>query len=109
MAAENIETRVKEIVCEQFRCGKNEAQPDTSFIKDLGAGSLDIIELVMNLEKEFTIEIPDEEIKRIGTVRNLIRCIESKKTHARPPLPVSRNSIRKLSRVSLKVSTKTHC
>jgi len=64
----SIEERVKKIVVEQLGVEEDQVTPDASFIDDLGADSLDTVELVMALEEEFDIEIPDEEAEKIGTL-----------------------------------------
>ena len=64
----DLETRVKEIIVEQLGVDPSEVTPQASFINDLGADSLDTVELVMALEEEFGIEIPDEEAEKIQTV-----------------------------------------
>ena len=63
----DIETRVKEIIVEQLGVDPAEVKPEASFINDLGADSLDTVELVMAFEEEFGIEIPDEEAENIPT------------------------------------------
>ena len=63
-----IEERVKQIVVEQLGVKEDEVSPDSSFVDDLGADSLDTVELVMALEEEFNCEIPDEEAEKITTV-----------------------------------------
>lgn len=65
----NIEERVKKIVAEQLGVKEEEIKADSSFIEDLGADSLDTVELVMALEEEFDTEIPDEEAEKITTVQ----------------------------------------
>jgi len=65
----SIEERVKKIVCEQLGVKEDEVQPSASFVEDLGADSLDTVELVMALEEEFETEIPDEEAEKITTVQ----------------------------------------
>lgn len=76
----SVEKKVKEIVAEQLGKDVNEVNPNASFIDDLGADSLDIVELVMKMEEEFGIEIPDEEAEKIKTVQDVIEYI---KTHAK--------------------------
>ena len=73
----NIEERVKKIVCEQLGVKEEEVTTESSFVNDLGADSLDTVELVMALEEEFDAEIPDEEAEKIGTVQDAIAYIES--------------------------------
>jgi acyl carrier protein len=74
----NVEERVKEIIAEQLGVKKEEIKPESSFIDDLGADSLDTVEVVMALEEEFGIEIPDEEAEKITTVGEAIKYIEEK-------------------------------
>jgi len=69
---ENIEQRVKKIVAEQLGVNESEIKIDSSFVDDLGADSLDTVELVMALEEEFECEIPDEEAEKITTVQQAI-------------------------------------
>ncbi len=64
-----VEERVKQIVVEQLGVKEDEVTPDASFVDDLGADSLDTVELVMALEEEFNCEIPDEEAEKITTVQ----------------------------------------
>ena len=73
----NIEERVKEIVCEQLGVKEEEVTTESSFVNDLGADSLDTVELVMALEEEFETEIPDEEAEKITTVQQAIAYIEA--------------------------------
>jgi len=68
----NIEERVKKIVVEQLNVKEDEVKNASSFIDDLGADSLDTVELVMALEEEFGCEIPDEEAEKITTVQQAI-------------------------------------
>jgi acyl carrier protein len=75
-----VEKKVKEIVAEQLGKDINEVTEKASFIEDLGADSLDIVELVMKMEEEFGIEIPDEEAEKIKTVNDVVQYI---KTHAK--------------------------
>ena len=68
----SIEERVKKIVAEQLGSGEDEITNESSFIDDLGADSLDTVELVMALEEEFDIEIPDDDAEKISTVQAAI-------------------------------------
>lgn len=70
--SESIEAKVREIVAEQLQISADEMNLDSSFIDDLGADSLDIVELVMAMEDSFQMDIPDEEAEKIQTVRNAI-------------------------------------
>ncbi len=72
-----IEERVKKIVCEQLGVKEAEVQLNSKFVEDLGADSLDTVELVMALEEEFETEIPDEEAEKITTVQDAIDFIVS--------------------------------
>ncbi len=74
-----VEQRVREIVAEQLERDVNEVTNTASFIDDLGADSLDIVELVMKMEEEFGIEIPDEEAEKIKTVNDVIQYISTHK------------------------------
>lgn len=73
----NIEERVKRIIVEQLEVKEEEVTPEASFADDLGADSLDTVELVMALEEEFDTEIPDEEAEKITTVQAAIDYILS--------------------------------
>ena len=75
--SESIEAKVREIVAEQLQISADEINLDSSFIDDLGADSLDIVELVMAMEDAFQMDIPDEEAEKIQTVRNAIDYIKS--------------------------------
>jgi acyl carrier protein len=70
---------VKEVVVEQLDCDPAEVKEDSKFIEDLGADSLDVVELVMALEEKFDIEIPDEDAEKILTVADAIKYIEDNK------------------------------
>ena len=74
----SIETRVKAIVAEQLGVKEEEVTNDSSFVDDLGADSLDTVELVMALEEEFETEIPDEDAEKITTVKDAVAYIENK-------------------------------
>jgi acyl carrier protein len=69
---ENIEARVKKIVAEQLGVAEADVKNESSFVEDLGADSLDNVELVMALEEEFECEIPDEEAEKITSVQQAI-------------------------------------
>ena len=71
-----VEERVRDIVAEQLGVDKDKVSPDTSFVNDLGADSLDTVELVMELEEEFDISIPDDAAEKIQTVGQAIEFIE---------------------------------
>jgi len=78
--AQDIETKVREKISEQLGVAADEVTPEASFIEDLGADSLDIVELVMALEEEFNIEISDEDAEKIRTVKD----VSPARTGARP-------------------------
>ncbi|HEX4802541.1 MAG TPA: acyl carrier protein [Myxococcaceae bacterium] len=79
MATTNIEAKVKSIIADQLGVGEDEIKPESSFIEDLGADSLDIVELVMAMEEEFEVEIPDEEAENIKTVGDAINYVNTHK------------------------------
>jgi acyl carrier protein len=70
--------RVKKVVVDQLEVGEDEVTPTASFIDDLGADSLDQVELIMAFEEEFEIEIPDEDAEKITTVADAVNYIEEK-------------------------------
>lgn len=70
--------RVKKVVVEQLDVNEEEVSPTASFVDDLGADSLDVVELVMGLEEEFDLEIPDEDAEKIGTVEDAVSYIDEK-------------------------------
>ena len=74
----NVEERVIEIVCEQMGASRDKITAETSFIQDLGADSLDTVELVMEFEDEFDLNIPDEDAEKIQSVGNAIDYIFNK-------------------------------
>lgn len=74
-----VEAKVREIVCEQLGVSDEEVTPDASFVDDLGADSLDLVELVMALEEEYDTEISDEDAEKIKTVQDVLDYIERHK------------------------------
>ncbi len=76
----SIEQRVKEIVIEKLGVAPESVTPEATFVEDLGADSLDTVELVMAFEEEFNIEIPDEDAETIKSVGDAIRYIEERQT-----------------------------
>ena len=77
MAEKTIEKRVKDIIVEQLGVNADQVTPEAKFIEDLGADSLDTVELVMALEEEFETEIPDEDAEKITTVQQAIDYVNS--------------------------------
>ena len=75
--ASDIETKVREIVCEQLGVAEDEVSSNASFTEDLGADSLDIVELVIALEEEYDLEISEEDAEKIRTVGDVVGYIES--------------------------------
>ena len=71
-----VEERVKKIIAEQLGVEEDEVTPEASFVEDLGADSLDTVELVMALEEEFGSEIPDEEAEKLTTVGEAVAYVE---------------------------------
>src|SRR6201986_3148765 len=78
MAEKSIEEKVKDIIVEQLGVNPEQVTPQASFIEDLGADSLDIVELVMAFEEEFNVEVPDEDAEKLQTVGQVIKYIEEK-------------------------------
>jgi acyl carrier protein len=74
-----IEQKVKNIIADQLGVGEEEIKATSSFIEDLGADSLDIVELVMAMEEEFEVEIPDEEAENIKTVQDAVNYVTTHK------------------------------
>lgn len=74
----SIEPRIKKIIEEQLGVEGDRIKPDASFIDDLGADSLDIVELVMAMEEEFDLEIPDEDAEKLRTVSDVTKYIQTK-------------------------------
>jgi acyl carrier protein len=79
MTTANVEAKVKSIISEQLGVKEEEIKTNSSFIEDLGADSLDIVELVMQMEEEFEVEIPDEEAENIKTVQDAVNYINTHK------------------------------
>ncbi len=73
----SVESRVREIIVEQLGVNPEQVTPEATFVDDLGADSLDTVELVMALEEEFGIEIPDEDAEKITAVKDAIDYIDS--------------------------------
>jgi acyl carrier protein len=78
MAEKSIEEKVKDIIVEQLGVNPEQVTPQASFIEDLGADSLDIVELVMAFEEEFSVEVPDEDAEKLQTVGDVIKYIEER-------------------------------
>ena len=78
--AEEVEAKVREIISEQLGVAADQVTPGASFIEDLGADSLDIVELVMALEEEYGMEISDEDAEKIRTVQDVVNYIEHHKS-----------------------------
>ncbi len=81
MSLENVEAKVKSLIADQLGVGEDEILPEKSFIEDLGADSLDIVELVMAIEEVFEIDIPDDDAENIRTVKDAVDYI---KEHVKP-------------------------
>jgi acyl carrier protein len=75
----SVPERVKQIIVEQLGVDESQVDPSASFVDDLGADSLDIVELVMAFEEAFDLDIPDEDAEKIKTVGDAIKYIEEKK------------------------------
>lgn len=78
MADKTIEEKVKDIIVEQLGVNPEQVTPNASFIEDLGADSLDTVELVMAFEEEFSVEVPDDDAEKLQTVGDVISYIEGK-------------------------------
>ena len=75
MAVSSVDRRIKQIIAEQLSLDENQLSPSSSFVDDLGADSLDIVELIMALEDEFEMEVPDEDVERLLTVKDVIEYV----------------------------------
>ena len=75
-----VEEKVKQIIVEQLGVDEGEVTPNASFVDDLGADSLDTVELVMAFEEEFSVEVPDEDAEKLQTVGDVVKYIEEKTT-----------------------------
>ncbi len=80
MSPEEIETKVREIICQQLEVSSEQLKPSASFVDDLKADSLAVVELVLALEQEFKMEIPEEDTEQIKTVGDALTYV---KTHAK--------------------------
>ncbi len=80
MSDKSIADRIKDIIVEQLGVNADQIKPEAKFIEDLGADSLDIVELVMALEEQFGTEIPDEEAEKLQTVGDVAKFIEDIQT-----------------------------
>jgi acyl carrier protein len=80
MSPEEMESKVREIICQQLEVSPEQLRPEASFVDDLKADSLAVVELVLALEQEFKIEIPEEDTEQIKTVKDALNYI---KTHAK--------------------------
>lgn len=78
MAEKSIEEKVKDIIVEQLSVNAEQVTPEAKFIEDLGADSLDVVELVMAFEEQFSVEVPDEDAEKLQTVGDVIKYIEEK-------------------------------
>lgn len=79
MTDQEIDVKVKELICQQLEVSEDQLRPEAAFVDDLKADSLGVVELVLALEQEFNIEIPDEDTEKIRTVKDAISYV---KTHA---------------------------
>jgi acyl carrier protein len=78
MSSKSIEEKVKDIIVEQLGVNLEQVTPNASFIEDLGADSLDTVELVMAFEEEFGVEVPDEDAEKLQSVGDVIKYIEER-------------------------------
>lgn len=78
MKMEEVKAKLKEIVMDRLNAEEDQIKPEASFVEDLGADSLDIVELIMGIEEEFDIEIPDEDAEKLTTVGEALNYVKSK-------------------------------
>ena len=78
MSEKSIEEKVKDIIVQQLSVNAEQVTPNASFVEDLGADSLDTVELVMAFEEEFSVEVPDEDAEKLQTVGDVVKYIEEK-------------------------------
>jgi acyl carrier protein len=79
MSSSEVVDKIKSIIAEQLAVNIDQVVPEASFVKDLGADSLDIVELIMALEEEYDVEIPDEEAEKMLTVEHVISYVVNNK------------------------------
>ena len=80
MSEKSIDLKVKDIIVEQLSVNAEQVTPEAKFIEDLGADSLDIVELVMEFEEEFGVEVPDSDAEKLLTVGDVVKYIEDKQS-----------------------------
>lgn len=78
MQIEEVQAKLKEIVMDRLNAEEDQIKPEASFVEDLGADSLDIVELIMGIEEEFDIEIPDEDAEKLTTVGEAMDYVKAK-------------------------------
>ena len=78
MKLEEVQAKLKEIVMDRLNAEEEQIKPEASFVEDLGADSLDIVELIMGIEEEFDIEIPDEDAEKLTTVGEALNYVKAK-------------------------------
>ncbi len=78
MKMEEVQSKLKEIVMDRLNAEEDQIKPEASFVEDLGADSLDIVELIMGIEEEFDIEIPDEDAEKLTTVGEAMAYVKTK-------------------------------
>ena len=78
MKLEEVQVKLKEIVMDRLNAEEEQIKPEASFVEDLGADSLDIVELIMGIEEEFDIEIPDEDAEKLTTVGEAMSYVKTK-------------------------------